>query len=71
MAGKKYGIAYTARGGVPPEDPIVVWKMKDGEAETWGDLGFALEACDVDGWRGYVCEHPSGDRPPPGWSSQA
>ena len=66
----KYGVAYTVGGGHPDNSPIDHWKSKGGQDETWDDLGDALEACDLDGWRGYVCEYPSGYRPPGGWSSQ-
>lgn len=61
----KYGIAYTTDGGHPdsiPPTPIVGWKQKDGSDQTWDTYGAALEANDLDGWRGYVRYYPSGKR---------
>ena len=67
---KEYGIAYTDDGAPPTTAAkIVGWKQKGCTRQapmtgtsvmTWSDRGDALEACDLDGWRGYVCEYPSG-----------
>ena len=58
-----YGIAYT-EDGLPPGSnvggKIVRWKQDEGVVMTWEDNGDALLMCDLDGWRGYVCEYPSG-----------
>ena len=61
-----YGIAFTANGQPPPASKIVGWKGTPGQTQpwTWPTQAEALEACDLDGWRGYVCEYPSGNRPP-------
>lgn len=61
---KQYAIAYTSDGSPPPHGTIVSWCPK-----TWNNLSDALEGCENDGWRGYVCEYPSGYRPVGGWSS--
>ena len=52
-----YSIAYTRNGSPPPGDEIISW-----HCQTWTTKELALEACDLDGWRGYVCEFPSGNR---------
>lgn len=44
---ERYGIAYTEDGS--PRAPIVAW-----HPTTWDTLPEALEACERDGWRGYV-----------------
>ena len=54
-----YGIAYTDNGAPPPHGKIVGWHDRKHATRE-----LALEACDLDGWRGYVCEFPSGARPP-------
>lgn len=64
----KYGIAYTKTGSTPStNDPIIGWKQQNGTNMTWDNPAQALEACDFDGWRGYVCEYPSGKRLPLDW----
>lgn len=69
-----HGIAYTDNGSPPPPGDslpgapggkIIGWKQdENGKDMTWPDRGDALEACELDGWTGYVCEYPSGARPP-------
>lgn len=60
----KYGIAYTHNGSPPPNGNIIRWKKNDeGQDITWDLREQALEACDLDGWRGYVCGYPNGERP--------
>jgi len=54
---KEWGIAYTDNGSPPPSGKIMSWNGKRHKS-----LDKALEACDLDGWRGYVCEYPSGAR---------
>lgn len=44
---ERYGIAYTEDGS--PRAPVVAW-----HPTTWDTLPEALEACERDGWRGYV-----------------
>lgn len=61
---KQYGISYTSNGSPPPNGTIVSWN-----STTWNNLSDALEGCENDGWRGYVCEYPSGYRPAGGWSA--
>lgn len=59
----KFGIALTRDGGHPDATgaEIVGWKQDDaGQDETWDDYGAALEANDLDGWRGYVRVYPTG-----------
>lgn len=58
-----HGIAYTDSGSPPPNGKIVSWKMEAGKVLLWDDRNDALAACDLDGWRGYVCQYPSGERP--------
>jgi len=58
----QYGIAHTHDGTPPPTGRIVAWTQIDGKDQTWRKSAEALEACDMDGWRGYVCEYPSGKR---------
>lgn len=55
---KQYRIAYTDDGGLLPNSKIISWSSM-----SWDNLPDALEQCDLDGWRGYVCEYPSGQRP--------
>lgn len=59
-----YGIAYTANGANPSSVNKIVRWMKDptGQIKTWEFRNLALEACEMDGWRGYVCGYPDGDR---------
>lgn len=59
---KLFGIAYTHDGGMPPSSRIFAWKEIDGVIQTWENRDDALEACENDGWSGYVCEYPSGNR---------
>lgn len=61
---KQFGIAYTQNGSLPPHDKIIGWKKNGGQDQIWSDRDDALEANDLDGWRGYVCEYPNGERPP-------
>jgi hypothetical protein len=56
----KYAIAYTDNGSPPPHGKIIEWKLNNGN--PWDTDEDALEACELDGWRGYVCEYPSGNR---------
>jgi hypothetical protein len=60
----RHGIAYTDNGCPPPSGLIVRWKMKGIVVMLWDNRNDALEACDLDGWRGYVCQYPHGERPP-------
>jgi len=57
-----YGIAYTVDGS--PTGKIASWNPT-----TWNNLSDALEGCEADGWRGYVCQYPSGYRPVGGWEN--
>jgi len=57
----KWGIALTKTGSPPPGDEIIGWRTYRGR-HCWDSKGEALEANDLDGWRGYVCEYPSGRR---------
>lgn len=59
---KKWGIAFTKNGGLPPKDPIVSWKQVGGAVQTWDSMDEALKANDRYGWQGYVAEYPSGRR---------
>jgi len=69
----KYGIAYTDNGSPPPSGKIIGWKgsetggtlrdrMTTDNPLLWDNRNDALEACDLDGWRGYVCGYPNGER---------
>jgi hypothetical protein len=54
----RFGIAYTDNGEPPLEGKIIGWKENEkGEDQTFESRDAALEACDLDGWRGYVCEY--------------
>ena len=57
-----YGIAYTVDGS--PTGKIASWNPA-----TWNKLSDALEGCEADGWRGYVCQYPCGYRPVGGWEN--
>lgn len=55
MNSKQWGIAFTEGGGYPETDQILTWKSDEsGKPLLWDDRDKALEACDLDGWRGYV-----------------
>lgn len=60
----RFGIAYTHNGSPPPGGKITGWKKnaKDDLSwdATWDTRNAALEACVLDGWRGYVCKYPTG-----------
>ncbi len=61
----KYGIAHTVNDS--PTGNIIGWKRnKAGIDQTWNTYAQALEFNDLDGWRGYVREYPSGDIVPQG-----
>lgn len=50
-----YGIAFT-------NGPIILSWKKDSSNndQVWDSYSDALEANDLGGWTGYVCEYPSG-----------
>lgn len=58
----RYGIAYFRNDAHPaePNAEVIGWKQRNGRDIVWEDRDDALEANDLDGWRGYVCQYPSG-----------
>lgn len=63
-----FGIAFTEDGGHPsgnaPGCKIIGWKQDKGKDQVWTSYAEALEANDLDGWRGYVRLYPSGREVP-------
>jgi len=60
----KYGIAFTADGGLPESSRIVGWRVNDdGQHLVFDSYEDALEANDLGGWTGYVRVYPSGSMP--------
>ena len=58
MTDKRHGVAYT-RDGTPLAETITWMRGEDGQDATFATREEALEACDRDGWRGYVREYPT------------
>lgn len=60
---RKYGVCYTADGGHPEGTGAVIigWLQRNGSDAVFAVLGDALEACEMDGWAGYVVVYPTGE----------
>lgn len=53
-----HGIAYTNNGSPPSaSNEIVRWMCRGDKIALWDNIYDALEACEMDGWRGYVCQY--------------